>query len=346
MVEHFGLGMAVVFLAGILNGSFTLPMKYSRQWRWENTWLVFALGSLIILPWVLAVGFVPQLAQVYEGVDRRALLYPLIFGFLWGIAQTTFGLAIRAVGMALAFAIVSGLVCLTGSLVPLLVFNSTDLFHPQGAMLLISMPVLFFGLGFYAKAGRRREEEQASPQSGAAEARGSFKAGLAICIFTGVLGSNWNLGFAFSGNMLRRSLELGATPITATYAVWALVLSAGFIPNFLYCVFLLFRRRTWPLFSQENWLRETSLAVAMALLWVTGIVGYGIGATLVGKYGTSVGFTLYIAATMLSSSALGMLTGEWKATSRGTKKLLAAGIASILVSVLVLNLGGLFSGSR
>jgi L-rhamnose-H+ transport protein len=346
MVEHFWLGMAVVFFGGVLNGSFTLPMKYSRQWAWENTWLAFALGSLLVLPWVLAAGFVPQLSQVYRGVGWRTLLYPMIFGFLWGIAQTTFGLAIRAVGMALAFAIVCGLVCLTGSLVPLLAFNSTDLLRPQGLMLLISMPILLFGLALYGKAGHRRQNEQAPPQSGGNEVRGSFKAGLAICIFTGIFGSNWNLGFAFSGNILRRSLELGASPVTATYAVWALVLSAGFVPNFLYCVFLLFRRRTWRLFSQENWPREMGLAVAMALLWVTAIVSYGIGATFVGKYGTSVGFTLYIAATILASNVLGFLTGEWKATSPGTKRLLAAGVAITLLSVVVLNLGGLFSGSR
>jgi hypothetical protein len=48
-------------------------------------------------------------------------------GFLRGIAQTTFGLSIKAVGMANAFAIFCGLVCLSGSLVPILAFNPADL---------------------------------------------------------------------------------------------------------------------------------------------------------------------------------------------------------------------------
>ena len=80
----------------------------------------------------------------------------------------------------------------------------------------------------------------------------------------------------------------------------------------------------------------------MALLWLSAIVAYGIGATLVGRYGTSVGFTLYVAATILASNALGIITGEWKGTSSRTRTLLTVGVAAIVVSVVILNLAGLF----
>jgi type II secretory pathway component PulM len=46
--------------------------------------------------------------------------------------------------------------------------------------------------------------------------------------------------------------------------------------------------------------------------------------------------------SVLSSTVLGVLTGEWKSTSARTRKLLAMGVAAILISVVVLNLGGLF----
>ena len=107
-------------------------MKYSRRWKWENTWQVFALVALVILPWLLAVGFVSRLGDVYQQVPNRALLGPIVFGFVWGIAQCTFGLGIEAVGMALAFAVVSGLACLSGSLVPLLVLDASEFVRPRG----------------------------------------------------------------------------------------------------------------------------------------------------------------------------------------------------------------------
>src|SRR5208337_1842745 len=188
MNDHFWFGMAVIFISGALNGAFPLPMKYTRQWKWENTWLVFAATALLIIPWVLAAGFVPHLGDVYRGVSSRALLAPLIFGFLWGIAQVTFGLGISAVGMALAFAVVAGLSCLFGSLVPLLVHNPADLLLPRGILLLIGMPILFAGLVLYGMAGRRRAKEQRSAGPAAGAVASSFMAGLAICIFTGVFG--------------------------------------------------------------------------------------------------------------------------------------------------------------
>jgi len=125
---------------------------------------------------------------------------------------------------------------------------------------------------------------------------------LAICVFTGVFGANLNLGFAFSGDLIPRSQSLGANAVTATYPVWALVLSVGFIPNFVYCSYLLLRKQTWTRFWHRGSGREATLGIAMALLWLAGIVCYGIGATLVGKYGTSLGFALFMAVSILAST--------------------------------------------
>ena len=341
MSEHFAIGMAVIFISGALTGSFPFPMKYTRTWKWENTWLVFAMVALLILPCALAAAFVPHLTQVYREVPLRALYVPLIFGFLWGIAQVTFGIGISAMGMALAFSVVSGLSCLSGSLVPLLVLNPANLFRPRGILLLVSMPILFAGLALYGLAGRRRDEEQ-SPGGQTRTTSMSFIAGLAVCIFTGVFGSNLNLGFAFSAPVLEKAVQLGARTTTSTYASWALVLSAGFIPNLLYCVRLLFRNRAWHVFMQPGGLRETGLGIAMGLLWLSGMVGYGIGTTLVGSYGTSLGFAMFTTAMILASNLLGIFSGEWKATSKRTRTILAGAVVAILISVLVLNLGGLF----
>lgn len=342
MVEKFWLGMGIIVISGILNGGFALPMKYARQWKWENTWLVFSIVGVFFLPWFMAFRFVPHLAEVYQSVPTRVLVLAVMFGFLWGIAQTTYGLSLKAVGLAVAVAVCCGLSCLSGALVPLLVLNPAGLFQVRGVFLLCSMPILFLGLGTYGVAGRLREKEQQSGDPAEVSQKTSFKVGLALCIFTGVFGSSLNLGFAFSGDIIRKSIERGAGPATGGYAVWSLALAAGFLPNLFYCLYLLFRQRTFTAFFQKEWLRETLLAVSMAVLWLSGVLLYGAGATLAGKYGTSVGFTLYTAMNVLSSTVLGIVTGEWKSTSRRTRRLLALGMAALLLSVVVLNLGGLF----
>lgn len=343
MVEKFWLGIAIIFVSGSLNGSFALPMKYARNWKWENTWLVFSVVGIFFLPWLMAIQFVPHLGEVYQSVPSRVVVLAVGFGFLWGIAQVTYGLSLKAVGLAVAVSVVSGLACLSGALIPLLVLNPSDLFRARGIFLLCSMPVLFVGLVIYAAASRSREKEQRTEIPAQVSSGTSFKAGLALCIFTGLVGSSFNLGFAFSGDIVRKSLEAGAPPAMAGYGVWSLVFGAGFFPNLVYCIYRLLRNRTFAAFSQKGWPKETLLAVSMALIWLSGLLLYGAGATLVGKYGTSVGFTLFLAMSVLSSTVLGVLSGEWKSTSRRTRGLLALGVTAMVLSVIVLNLGGLFT---
>jgi len=342
MNNHFWFGMTVILISGAMNAAFALPMKRSRSWRWENLWLVFSVVGILVVPWALAFGLVPGLTQVYAGVSPRALLLPMMFGLLWGFAQVTFGVSLRMVGVALTFAVVSGLASLSGSLVPLLAFHPEDIFRPRGLLLLLSIPFLIVGLAFYALAGRGREKEQAAANAESAPPKGSFATGMALCIFTGIFGSSYNLGFAFAGDVVRASLRNGAGPLTSTYAVWAIVLGAGFIPNLVYCLYLLGKNRTANLFTRSGWTREAVLGIAMALLWVTAVLGYGIGATLVGASGTSTGYMLFVAASILFANAFGLMTGEWKGASVRTRRYLAAALAFILIAVIVLNLGGLF----
>ena len=336
------LGMSVIFFSGLLNGTFAMPMKYSSIWKWENFWLVFSVVGILLVPWTLALALVPHLFQVYAEVSPRALLLPMVFGLFWGFAQATFGISLRMVGVALTFAVVSALGSLSGSLVPLLAFHPEDLFRPRGILLLVSIPFLIVGLVLYAFAGRRRENEQAGQRGGLQGAKSSFAKGMALCLFTGIFASSFNLGFAFAGDVIKTSLHLGAGPLTSTYAAWSIVLGAGFIPNLVYCVYLIIRNRSVRVFGHQGWPRETLLATAMALTWIGGVVIYGIGATLVGAYGTSIGYMLFVATSILLANAFGMMTGEWKGTTVRTRKFLFAALTFILIAIVVLNLGGLF----
>jgi L-rhamnose-H+ transport protein len=225
----------------------------------------------------------------------------------------------------------------------MVVLNRSEMFHPRGLLLLISIPVLLVGLIYCGIAGKHREREASAPNRPNAAPRMSFLAGLTVCIFTGVFGANLNLGFAFGGDVVRKSMALGGNAVTATYPLWALVLGAGFIPNLLYCGYRLSRNKTWALFLQRGWKKELVIGVAMGLLWLAGIVCYGIGATVVGRYGPSVGFALFMAISILASNAIGLLTGEWRSASQSTKRLLTIGVTIVLVSVVLLNLGGVFS---
>lgn len=330
------LGFIILVGSGMLTASFPLPLKLSRVWAWENSWLVFASMALVLIPISLAACLVPNLHHVYASVSPAGFLLPVAFGFCWGIAQLTFGLAIAAVGMAMAFAIVIGLSAALGSFIPLLVFHPHDLTGRPGIILLASVLILGAGLFLYAQAGRRREQESGSlNKSGTA-----FSNGLILCVFTGCFGSMLNMGFAFSSRIREAAIAHGATEERATFAIWAVVLAAGYLPSLIYTSYLVRERRSFPVFRQSTE-REALLASSAAVLWLSGMLGYGIGATTMGAYGTSIGFAVCQTVLLLWSSMLGVLTGEWRAATRATRRRMGASVMLLIASMLVLGLGTL-----
>lgn len=335
-VSNSALGLGIVVFSGMLTASFPLPMKFSRAWKWENTWFVFATFGFLVIPIALAAWAVPHLYNFYASISARDLLLPALFGFSWGIAQTTFGVSIARVGMAMAFAIVIGLSALLGSAIPLIIFHPAALVGRTGAVLLAAALLLAVGLILYARAGREREAHLFS----SGDSRTSFLTGLLLCIFTGCFGSMINMGFVFGGNIANEAMRRGASAGKATLCVWAVVLAAGYIPNAAYTLYLLRRNRTTGAFAR-SFPREALLALAAGVLWLFGMLGYGIGAGKMGEYGNSIGFAVCMAVLLLWSSALGMFAGEWRRAPSHSRSRMQFGMALITLSMFALGFDSL-----
>lgn len=333
--SHPALGLGIVAFSGVLTATFPVPMKHSRTWHWENTWLVYAIFALVIIPIALASWARPGLFSFYASLTPRDLLLPAAFGFGWGIAQVTFGLSIARVGMAMAFAIVIGMSALLGSVIPLAVFHPAALAGRTGAIYLVSAILLAWGLVLYARAGREREVSLAA--TGAA---GSFATGLFLCIFTGCLGPMINLGFVFGSPIGDAAVQTGVTASKATLCIWAVVLGAGFIPNAAYTLYLMARNGTAGAFA-KSFPRETFLALAAAVFWLFGMLGYGVGAGLMGAYGNSIGFAVCMAVLLLWSSALGILSGEWLHAPASARSRMKVAVVLIIASMVTLSFDSL-----
>ena len=104
MNENLALGIAGVIVGGILNGSFVAPMKKMNLWKWENSWFVYSITGLLIIPWIVAPLAVPNLGQVLSGASAAAIAMALLFASkrwpqFWTASRTT---ARRAGSMAAA----------------------------------------------------------------------------------------------------------------------------------------------------------------------------------------------------------------------------------------------------
>ena len=334
MGGQIGLGIAIVVLAGILNGSFAAPMKRMHGWEWENSWLLFAISGLLIFPWLIAFATVPHLLAVYSASSTSTLVKVIVFGLTWGAGSTLFGLGINRVGMALGFALILGITASFGSLLPLAVLHAEQLTDKRGFALIAGTVVMTLGLILLSIAGRHRERDAGTLQT----ARSGFTLGLIICIFSGIFSSMINFSFVFGDELRVRALESGASPALAANPIWSLTVTAGFISNFVYCIYLLTKRRTWGVYRRgaaSYWL----IGASTGLLWFGGIVAYGMGAATLGTLGGIIGWPVFMTLDIIAGVFWGAVAGEWKGSSRNTYAYAWAGVAVLLGAIAVIAAG-------
>lgn len=325
-------GLALTVLAGVCSGNSMLPMKFARRWQWENTWLVFSLFSLVIIPWALALLLAGNLRSLYCSLLPGQLLLPFVLGVAWGVAQVLFGLSIARLGQALGFAIIISLGSLGGTLVPLIFKNRAVFATSSGALILAGLGVMLVGIVLSARAGGQREQ-------GVKRAAGSgYAMALALAVLCGLLAPMINYSFVFGQEIAARAVQLGVSPIRAAYTVWPVTLAGGLLPNLAYCLYLLSKKKTWNLF-RGPWLPDAGLAVLMAVLWMGAVAIYGVASVCLGVLGTSVGWGLIQILSIMSANVGGLLAGEWTAAPTSARRTLYAGLALLTVATVMLAAG-------
>src|SRR5579863_8312288 len=185
MAVSLPIGIGLTLLAGLMSGNCMLPMKFSRSWKWENTWLVFSVVSLVILPWMLALGFVNHLFDAYRHLSLLQFAVPFLFGAGWGIAQVLFGDSVARLGLGLAYAIIIGLGALLGTLVPLFTQHRSQVGAPALFEILAGVAVMVIGIGLSTWGGQIREwNRHTASHVGAAN---GYSAAVLLAILCGVM---------------------------------------------------------------------------------------------------------------------------------------------------------------
>jgi L-rhamnose-H+ transport protein len=329
------IGLILLLVAGIMNASFTLPMKFTRTWSWENTWLAWSLFALVLLPPVITLLTVPQLGDVYRDAGMGPILLAATFGAGWGVAQVFFGLAVESIGIALTFSIVLGISAAVGSLLPLLRLHSNQLFTPAGGGVIAGVVLVVIGVSICAVAGRRREAVRGG---GAGLVSTSLSKGLLLSILCGLGAAFVNFGLTFGHPLLVSAEKFGASSLWAPNAAWLPLMLAGSIPNILYCLYLLSKNKTHRNYASASFAGHTLLAFVMAVFWFGSTLLYGVSAGKLGELGPILGWPLFMSLIVITASVLGILTGEWKNTGKQPLRIQLSGVAFLVAAVFVLAL--------
>lgn len=330
------IGLVSSVVSGVLNGSFAVPMKKISNWEWENTWFIYAIVAMLILPAVTAIVSVPDLIDIYMQVNSSVIVMTFLTGFLFGVGSVTFGLGLHLAGLSLGYSLMVGLISVTGSLVPMLILSPESMLTTGGLILLLAMAVSLVGVIFCGIAGALRAKSQANAGG---ERKAPFKVAVAICITSGVFSAMLNISLVMGLPIA----EIALTKVTGTLssfraynAVWLITLCGAFVPYLLYCVFLFIKNKSLKQYKVKpaNFFRSG----LMGLSWFLCIALYGAGASNLGKLGTTIAWLVLMAFTSIVGNLWGFFAGEWnKAPVKAINKM-RAGLLILLLSVILVTI--------
>ncbi|WP_158827482.1 L-rhamnose/proton symporter RhaT [Mucilaginibacter lacusdianchii] len=351
------LGVIFHFIGGFASGSFYIPYKKVKGWAWESFWIVGGIFSWLIVPPLAAWLTIPGFSEIISHTSGSVLTLTYIFGLLWGVGGLTYGLGVRYLGVALGSSIILGLCSVFGSLIPSFYYD----LHPQpgkdsfsmlmnnhwGQMVLLGIAVCVLGIIICGRAGVMKERELSKLGAvGVSNTEYKFGLGIFVAIVSGVLSACFAFGIdagkdmANEANAIWKAANLGQGEFlfqnNVTYVV---VLWGGLTTNFIWCMFLNARNKTFGNYTDKRTplLKNYLFSALAGTTWFLQFFFYGMGESRLGNGPSS--WILHMAFIILIANIWGLVLKEWKGVSRKSLITVVVGIATIILSVLIVGYG-------
>jgi len=332
-------GFALVFVAAVAGGALAVPLKRRRAFELENIYIPSTLMMMLVLPFLMAALVLPHWPLAVAASGSRTVWAGAAYGFGWGIGSILFGYGVTLTGMSVGFAIIMGINTAVGSILPFVVKSRAELFTSGGAVILAGIAGCVAGVAVCGKAGAIRERH-----AGRDGQPRKFGVALVVCAASGILSSCANLGFAFTSRVGDEALKLGASPVFSTLASWMPVFWGATAALLLWFGSLQIRRGTWRKNTGPDAGFDWLNGALMGLIWFVATIPYGMGAYYLGRLGTSVGWAVNIAFSLVVANVFGFLTREWTGAPPRALRTLYSGLTVLLAAIVLLAVGSSMTG--
>ncbi len=239
-----------------------------------------------------------------------------------------------------------------------------------GQTTLAGVGVCLLGIGIAAIAGLTKEKEMPAEEKQKAVAEFNFSKGIMVATFSGIMSACFSFALT-AGKPISDASELaGTTEIWSGLPKLVIVMFGGFTTNFIWCMLLNLKNRTGYQYLATEVRPEhlhhggqgggeygvaTLIAPAVANLriprlrnylfsalagttWYFQFFFYTMGETQMGKFGFA-SWTLHMASIIIFSTMWGWFFHEWKGCSNKAHRLIASGIASLILSTIIIGFG-------
>lgn len=325
-------GIILALLSGVCLGTCFLPMRYMKQFAWENTWFIWCLFALIIFPPIIAFLTIPDILGVLKEVGWRLNLIILGVGLVAGTSGILFGVGLSRVGMTLANSLSNGVSLVLGSFVPLVIQHRNEVTGKIGITLIIGLLLSLIGVIICAVAGAQQTGDSAYSEVDYKSRSRTFIAlqGVGLCIAAGLLTPLLNFGIAFADDYMLIARKHGASEVFMTFAFYIPYLGTSFVSNAIYCFILWKRNQTHKQFRDPSAPKFVMMAASMAVIWMVGMLFYGWAMPSMKSYGPVIGWPISLVSTSIASAIVEYLYGDWHGKAWNTLKY---GLMALIISI-------------
>lgn len=336
-------GIIFAIIAGILNGTFTLPMRFLGRWSWENVWALFIVVCCVAMPVFFVWATIPGFASVLAASPLHSIVVATVTGFAWGFGAIMFGQGVSAIGISMGNTLVLAISASFGSLIPILVLAPARLGHPQGRMIVVGTLIGILGIVSCGYAGFLKERSQKQAEDGMKAARGEmvgqarpFRAGLLLCIGAGLLSAVFNIGYSAAQGIIQTAERFGYSGFASSNLIWLLMLVSGAVANLVFCGYLFSKNGSWHKYALPGSAPLYLLVIAMGLMWGGNTFLYGFSAPRLGKLGPAIGWPVLLIVGLITANFWGFISGEWRSARRKDLGWMFSGLIVLLIAIAVL----------
>lgn len=237
----------------------------------------------------------------------------------------------------------------------------------SGQVTLVGVAVCLLGIGIAALAGLTKEREMPEAEKKKAITEFCFTKGVLVATFSGIMSACFSFALTAGNPIGEASRAAGTTVIWSGLPKLVVVLLGGFTTNFLWCVMLNIKNGTgYQYFSRTvkieranhggksgsehgaaqaattavtdvrvPWLANLLFSALAGTTWYFQFFFYTMGETQMGKFGFA-SWALHMASIIIFSTMWGWILHEWKGSSRRAHNLIGAGIATLILSTIII----------
>lgn len=329
-------GILLAIFAGLMLGLYALPEKFTKDFTYENTWSLFFLLTMFVVPIIASVTLIDGFADVFGNMPTAIWIKMGLTSFLWGIGVMMWSKAINHIGLSLGFSLFIGTVILIGSLLPFVV----DGLPPNNVLLFILLGILIVLIGVIlnGKAGLMREKDEAEEKVDiVSTGKKSMTTGILIAVIGGLLATGFSYANAAGAPYLQEALKHydNADWITGVAVMFPIFISGGIVMS-AYFLWQLSTKKAWGDFSTPAFTKNFFLILIMAIFHYAASALFGYAASKLGASGNTVGYAIFNTSAVATAIVSGLMTKEWVKASPRARGALFGGLACMILGIIII----------